>query len=443
MKSLNNLLKTSTNRRLFLKGAGLSLILPQMASLAGDKSIENPTRMAFLHVPNGKIMEKWSPKTLGKNFEITQTLKPLEGFKKNFQVISGLKHHHGFANGDGGGDHARAQGSFLTGVQVLKSTKAVKNGISVDQVAAQASGHKTYLPSLELSTQRGRLSGNCDSGYSCMYQFNLSWKNEKEPMVPESSPEFAFNRLFALWDGKKELNSQVLANQNGKSVLDYMMNSAKSLEKKLAKEDIEKLDQYFTSLREVERKSRAGKPKVMQSQFSRDFTVDPVSYKDKIETLMDLMVLAWEVDATRICSMIIADEGSNQSFPELGISGGHHSLSHHLNDPKTIAALEKIDLFYVSRFAYFLQKLNERKVNGKSLLEQSMVLYGSGISDGNRHRHDNLPIVLAGHANGKLSPGEHREYKNTPMSNLFVNMLDVFGTPVKSFSDSDGKLSII
>ncbi|MCM8532787.1 MAG: DUF1552 domain-containing protein [Lentisphaeraceae bacterium] len=438
MKNHHNLLSSSHNRRNFLKGAGVSLLLPQMASIAGDNAYKNPTRMAFLHVPNGMIMDKWTPKKVGKDFEITQTLKSVAKFKNDLQVISGLQHKNGFSNGDGAGDHARAQGSFLTGVQILKSAKAVKNGISVDQVAAQKAGHKTYLPSLELSTKRGRLSGSCDSGYSCMYQFNLSWRNAKEPMVPESSAQLAFNRMFVLKDAKN--GSDI---ETGKSILDYMRGSAKSLKSKLAKEDIHKLDQYFDSLRELERKASKGKHEISSKMLDRDFNAPPKNYADKIETLMDLMVLAWEVDATRICSMIIADEGSNMSFPELGVNSGHHSLSHHQNDPDKIKALEKIDNFYTTRFAYFLQKLSQKKVNGSSLLDQSMVLYGSGISDGNKHRHNNLPIVLAGHANGKLQPGQHRVYKDAPMSNLFVNMLDTFGTPVKSFSDSNGRLAKI
>jgi len=442
MKPFHNLLELSKNRRAFLKGAGVSLILPPLASIAGDKAIENPVRMAFLHVPNGKIMKKWTPTTLGKNYQIPQTLKPLEKLKNDFQVITGLKHHFAESNGDGGGDHARAQGTFLTGVQVLKSRKQARNGISVDQVASQKSGYKTYLPSLELSTRKGRLSGACDTGYNCMYQYNLAWKNEREPMVPQSSPEIVFNRLFTLWDGGKS-NQQKKMEVADKSVLDFMLQSAKSLQKNLGKDDTQKLDQYFTSLRDAEKKANRLKPKVNLSQCSRDFTLPPQNYQEKIEALMDLMVLAWEVDATRICTMIIAGEGSNQTFPELGIKSAHHSLSHHRGLKENIEALEKIDLFYVSRLAYFLKKLNDKKVNGTSLLEQSMVMYGSGISDGNRHSNDNLPILLAGHAGGKLSPGYHREYKKQPMTNLFLNMLEVFGTPVNAFADSTGKLSIV
>ena len=433
--------KAGPTRRSFLKGAGVALMLPQFASLAKSKSEpENPKRMVFLHVPNGKIMDKWTPNELGKDYQLTQTMKPLESLKDHFQVISGLQHKNGFANGDGAGDHARAQGSFLTGVQVLKSAKKARNGISVDQVAAKYFGSKTYLPSLELSSQRGRLSGSCDSGYSCLYQFNLSWANEVQPMVPEASPEQALNRLFTIWDNTSKAKHQQILAQNEKSILDFVNESAKDLQKNLSKEDTHKLDQYFSSLRQTEKRLQKDKPKINPKMLKRDFTKRPGNYQEKIETLMDIMVLAFEVDATRISTMIMADEGSNRSFPELGIKSGHHSLSHHRNDKNWIKDLEKIDLFYVQRLAYFLNELNNRKSNGKSLLDQSMIVYGSGISDGNRHRHDNLPIILAGHGGGTLNPGYHREFKKDPMCNLYTTMLQKFGCPVKEFSDSTGTL---
>ena len=438
MKHIHNLFKTSNNRRTFLKGAGLSLLLPQLDLWAAKSTEHNPVRMAFLHVPNGIRQERWKPDKTGKNFDLKPTLEPLKDLRNDFQLISGLKHEKGMANGDGAGDHARAQGSFLTGAQILKSTKRVRNGISIDQMAAKIAGHKTYLPSLELSSQRGKLSGLCDSGYSCVYQYNLSWRNAKEPMIPESSPQLAFNRMFVINDGKSNK-----AQSTDKSVLDYMKQSAKSLQRHLGKEDIEKLDQYFTSLREMERKAAKGKRKVRQDQLPRNFDSAPRNYADKIEALMDIMVLAWEADATRICSFIVAEEGSQMTFPEMGITGGHHSISHHGHKDENLNALYKIDHFYVSRLAYFLKKLKEKIVNGKSLLDQSMVLYGSGLGDGNTHSHDNLPILLAGHANGKLNPGIHRKYEDTPMCNLFLNMMDAFGTPVKSFADSSGRLNAL
>lgn len=433
--------KAGYSRRNFLKGASVALMLPHFSSLAkSKKEAEQPIRMAFLHVPNGKIMDKWTPKEFGKDYKITQTLKPLESLKNHFQVISGLQHKNGFANGDGAGDHARAQGSYLTGIQVLKSAKKARNGISVDQVAAKYKGKETYLPSLELSSMRGRLSGSCDSGYSCLYQFNLAWANEVQPMVPESSPEQAFNRLFTIWDGKaKSKHNQLLA-QNDKSVLDFVNESAKDLKRHLGKDDTHKLDQYFSSLRETEKRMQKEKPKVHPNMLTRDFFEKPGSYQAKIETLMDIMVLAFEIDATRISTMIVADEGSNRSFPEMGIKSGHHSLSHHRDQKDWVKNLEKIDHFYVSRLAYFLNELNKRKVDGKTLLEQSMIVYGSGHSDGNRHRHNNLPVILAGHGGGTLTPGYHREFRDEPMCNLYTTMLQKMGCPVKQFSDSTGTL---
>jgi hypothetical protein len=428
---------TSTSRRNFLRGAaGAALLLPQFDSLAKSPSSKLPVRMAFLHVPNGKIMDKWTPKEFGKDYKITQTIKPIENLKEHFQILSGLKHQYAFSNGDGGGDHARAQGTFLTGTQVLKNPAKARNSISVDQVAAKYIGKHTYLPSIELSSERGRLSGTCDSGYSCLYQYNLSWATEVMPMVPEDSPEKAFKRLFTLWDGKKKLTKGI--NSTDKSILDLVRESSWDLKRQLGKEDTEKLDQYYASLRETEKRMNKIKPKVHPKMLKRDFIKEPENYQDKIETLMDIMVLAFEVDATRIATMILAGEGNNRSFPELGIKGGHHSLSHHQNNKDWIKDLEKIDLFYMQRLAYFLNALQQKKVNGKSLLEQSMIVYGSATSDGNKHRHNNLPIILAGHGGGLLNPGHHREFKEIPMCNLFTSMLQKAGCPVKSFGDSTG-----
>ena len=431
------LFQAGTSRRNFLKGAGAALLLPQFDSLAKSKKIsKEPVRLVFLQVPNGIIMNKWTPEKFGKYDKTPQTLKPLEELKKHFQILSGLKHQNAKANGDGGGDHARAQGTFLTGVQVLKHPETARNGISVDQVAAKYMT-KTYLPSIELASERGRLSGSCDSGYNCSYQYNLSWKNESLPMVPESSPERAFNRLFVI-KNKNNKNGISLKDQ---SILDLLKESSKDLKRHLGKEDTEKLNQYYASLRETEKKMQKLKIGVEPRMFKRDFTKKPQSFQETIEALMDVMVLAFEVDATRVATMILGSEGTNRQFAELGIKGGHHAISHHGGKENLIKDLEKIDLFYVQRLAYFLNALQQKKINGKSLLEQSMIVYGSGISDGNKHKHDNLPILLAGHGGGLLSPGVHRDFPDTPLCNLYNTILQKINCPVNSFGDSTGVIS--
>ena len=440
---MNNLLNTS-NRRQFLKGiAGASLLLPQFTSLAKSKQDKQPVRMIFLQVPNGKIMNKWTPQSYGKSYNLSQTLEPLKEFKQDFQLISGLRQHHGFSNGDGAGDHARAQGNFLTGKRILKSASRVKNGISVDQLAAKIKGTSTYLPSLELSSQRGRMSGSCDDGYSCLYQYNLSWASETQALIPESSPQQAFNRLFTLWDGKKLSKQQNELAKTDKSILDYVNDSAKGLKHRLGKEDLEKLEQYFDSLRAAEKRIHKQKPRVTKEMIKRDFSKNCATHQEKIETLMDVLVLALEADATRVSSFILAQESSNINFPELGIKSGHHSLSHHRNNKDSIKKLEKIDQFYIKRLLYFLTELKKRQLNGRSLLDQSMVFYGSGLSDGDKHRHDNLPILLAGHGGGSLQAGYHREYRDKPLCNLYLSMLQKFDCNVNKFGDSTGPLAKI
>ena len=435
--------KAGPTRRNFLKGAGIALMLPQFASLADKKEeLEDPVRVAFFTVPNGKILDKWRPKETGKNYTMSETLKPIEHLRDHFQVLTGLDHQYAYANGDGAGDHARAQGTFLTGVQVLKDKGRARAGISVDQVLAKYYGTKTYIPSLELSSRKGRLSGTCDSGYSCLYQYNFSWANEVMPMVPESSPSRAFNRLFTIKGKKKNSEAEFLL-QTEKSILDLVGSTTKDLKRRLGKEDHEKLDQYYSSLRDTEKKINRDKPLIHPSQLSRDFSKEPETYAERIEMLMDVMALAFEVDSTRIATMIIADEGNNRSFPEIGVKGGHHQLSHHKEDPKSMADCAKIDLFYVQRIAHFLNALDKRKVNGKSLLEQSMIIYGSGHADGNRHSHTSLPIILAGHGGGKLKPGFHRDYGREPMCNLFVRMLQELDCPVNKFGDSTGSIKEI
>lgn len=435
----NLLTQKGPSRRNFLKGAGLALMLPQFASLAKDrKDIEAPKRMAFLHVPNGIIMDKWTPKKAGAGFDLPETLQPLKELQGDFSMISGLMHDKAKANGDGAGDHVRASGTFLTGVQVLKSAKTLRNGISVDQIAASQIGHHTYLPSLELSSQEARLTGSCDNGYSCAYRFNISWAGPKQPMVPETSPELAFNRIFTVWDGKKMSKEQALVNQRKKSVLDFLRESSFDLKRNLGKEDVEKLDQYYASLRQFEKRMQKEKPKLLASQLKRKFESKPGNFKDHLDTLSDLMVLAFEADATRICTFIVGDEGSNRSFPELGVKGGHHSLSHHLNDKNKIKDLEKIDKFYTERLAYLLKGLKNTKVDGVSLLDQSMVLYGCAISDGNRHNHEDLPILLAGKGGGSIKPGIHHKMQKAPLCNMYLGMLEKFGTPSKSLGDSTG-----
>jgi hypothetical protein len=440
-------------RRTFLKGLGTMLALPALEamvpsigtaaeSVAGTAAGAMPRRMAYVYIPNGVILENWVPQAAGSSYLLSPTLLPLKSVKDDFTVITGLKHDKAKANGDGAGDHARANATFLTGVQARKTSGAdIHVGVSVDQVAAMKVGRETRFPSLELSCDKARQAGNCDSGYSCAYQYNLSWKTETMPMAPENDPRRVFERLFG--GGNKEENAASAAQrkQYSKSILDFVMDDARRLQGQLGTNDKRKVDEYLAGVRELE----------LQLEASEKFNAAELDYKkptgipkDKsahFRLMYDLMVLAFRTDSTRISTFLMGHDGSNSSFPEIGIPDGHHSLSHHQNDKVMVEKLKKIDHFHLQNFAYFLEKMKATKeADGTSLLDNSMIVLGSGISDGNRHRHDQLPIILAGKGGGTIKQGRHLKLNDqVPMTNLYLSLLDRMGVNVPRLGDSTGR----
>ena len=455
------MISADLSRRSFLRGLGVSLALPGFESLAKVEPKSIPLRMGFAYVPNGVIMENWRPKRLGNEFAFPSALKPLEKTKRDFQILSGLDHTKANANGDGGGDHARASATFLTGCQARKTAgKDIRIGVSVDQGAAESIGKKTKLPSLELSCDAARGSGKCDSGYSCAYQYNLSWKNESVPVPAESNPRLAFERLF----GQSQLGVDRKAVQRrvaqDKSVLDFVLEDAKRMSGRLGYDDKEKLEEYLDSVREVE--SRISGSLRKQDDFSNLERPEgiPDRYRDHIRTMFDLMALAYRSDLTRISTFLLAHDGSNRSFREIGVPEGHHSLSHHREDPVKMRKLSNIDRFYCEQFAYFVTKLaGFKESDGSRLLDHCMVVYGSGISDGNRHRHVDLPVLLAGgKAHGlktgrhhdfsgkmaSLTPGDKEEINRSkegygiPMTSLHLGLLAKMGGRADRLGDSTG-----
>ncbi len=448
------------NRRHFLRGLGAGIALPSMETFLPERAMAEaaknglavtetgmPLRTAFLYKPNGVNVEKWTPTGTGKDYQINETLKPLAGFKNDFHLLSKLEHKNGTSGGDGGGDHARANASFLTGVRPYKTAGAdIKLGLSVDQAIAQKIGHMTRLSSLELSCDGVRKSGVCDSGYSCAYQFNLSWRSAVTPMTPESNPRLVFERLFGA--GSKEERKQGFdqRNEQQQSILDFVMEDAKKLNSQLGRNDQHKLDEYMTGIREIEK--RVEKAKLFGLPEDPGVPTPagvPGSYREHIRLMLDMLVLAFETDSTRVASFLLAHDGSNRSFREIGVPDGHHTLSHHRQKKESLDKLAKIDLFYSEQVAYFLEKLSSKKdADGKSLLHNSMVLWGGGLSDPDRHRHNDLPIVLAGHGGGKLKTGIHSDLgKDTPMCNLFLSMMDQVGIREERFGDSDGRIGVI
>lgn len=422
------------------------MALPFMESLApvaraagaAGKTAQHPLRMAFIYSPNGKNMEHWKPKGSGENYELSRTLKPLEKVKKEITVISGLMHEKAWANGDGGGDHARANATFLTGCQARKTSGAdIRVGVSVDQLAAASAGQLTKLPSLELSCDEARRAGSCDSGYSCSYQFNLAWKTENTPLSPERDPRLAFERLFSDHSGGEDKAKRDALN---KSVLDFVMEDARTVQKHLGYTDKQKLDEYLTSVRDVERRIISAGQQARKLPDYKAPTGIPQSYEEHIRVMYDLMWLAFQTDTTRITTFLLAHDGSNRSFPEIGVPDAHHGISHHQRNAEKLEKIAKIDEFYSRQFAYFVEKMKATKEGNGSLLDNCMIVFGGGISDPDRHAHDDLPVILAGGGGGTIRPGRHLVVDRVPMCNLYLSMLDRMGVKEERMGDSTGRL---
>ncbi|MEO5915040.1 MAG: DUF1552 domain-containing protein [Luteolibacter sp.] len=445
-----------TSRRGFLRGLGAAVTLPALDAFSpllaageGAKALATtasgaPLRMAYLYIPNGVNMDLWRAKGTTASYKMGETFKAMEPHRADFQVFTGFEQKNATAGGDGPGDHARGVATFLTSARARKTAGSdIQLGISADQVAAQAVQNLTRLSSLELSADGVRKAGQCDSGYSCAYQFNLSWRSENQPMTPESSPRAVFERLFGAGSAKERADSLNRRYASKKSVIDFVQEDAKALQRYLGRNDRHKMDEYLTGVREIERqieKTEAmglpADPGVPEPKET------PASYQEQLRLMMDMMVLAFKTDSTRISTFLMAHDGSNRSFQEIGVSDGHHNISHHQRNPDNLEKIAKIDKFYIEQLAYFLDKLKTTKdSDGQTLLHNSMIVYGGCISDGDRHNHNDLPIVVAGNAGGAFTPGRHVELgEDVPLSNLYLRMLNEFGVADKRFGDSTGAL---
>ncbi len=413
------------------------------ATQAGVTASGAPLRMAFFAIPNGVNVSKWRCEGVGADFALSETLSPLEPLKSKLQVFTGFEVDGAASHGDGPGDHARTNAAFLTGVHPLKTAGAnIRNGISVDQVAAQQLGHLTRLASLELGTESSRRSGFCDNGYSCAYQYNLSWASSVLPMPPEPDPRQVFERLFGAGSGSDRERNFLQRQHERRSLIDFVMEDARSLTKELGANDRRKLDEYLAGVRSVEGQiEKAERFKLPEPGMKRPNGM-PATHGEHVRLMLDLSALAFQTDSTRIITFPFAHEGSNRTFAEIGIAEGHHSLSHHQRKEKNLEQIAQIDKFYVEQLAYFLKKLDEIKdADGKTALDNSMIVYGSGISDGDRHNHDDLPVLVAGGGGGTLKTGRHVKFdEDVPMTNLFLAMLDRMGVKAEKLGDSTGKL---
>ncbi len=435
-------------RRTFLQGLGVSLSLPLLeamqprVALSADEAAANsPVRLAFVFVPNGVIVPAWKPTGSGTDYQFSETLSPLEPHRQEINIISGLAQDNGRPKGDGPGDHARSASTFLTGAHPVKTAGAdIRVGISVDQVAAEKLGRITPLPSLELGIEAGRNAGNCDSGYSCAYSNSISWKTPTTPMSKEIYPRLAFERLFGT---KENPQAQARRLRNRKSILDVVANDAAKLQNKLGRTDRQKIDEYFTSVREIE--DRIGRAERIAEQPRPEIEIPrgiPNDLQDHMRLMFDILVLAFQTDTTRVATFMMANEGSNRSYSIIDVKEGHHELSHHQSEEDKMNKLKKIDKFLVTQFGYFVEKLKAVTEGERTLLDNSLVLYGSGLGDGNAHNHDDLPLVLAGRGGMTVPTGRHIAFeKETPMNNLFLSLLDRAGSPAESIGDSTARLT--
>lgn len=461
--------RNQIHRRTALKGIGITMALPMLEAMAGanqalgavTQSVGGsvgtgalraasaaPTRMAFVFAPNGVNMPHWQPGVakgaLGivKDYTLSPTLEPLGAVRDKVNLYTGLTLDKARANGDGPGDHARSAASFLTGQQARKTAgNDIRIGTSVDQYAAQQLGHRTRLPSLELGCEHGQRAGSCDSGYACAYSANIAWADEDTPVPKIIDPAIAFERLFGT-DADPAVRAAKLRRRA--SILDLVRADSKRLARQLGVEDTRKLDEYETSVRELERRVRRAQTEADQA-YRPDADAPkgiPPSYTEHIDLMYDMMILAFRSDSTRISTFALATEGTNRAHPEIGVKEGHHHLSHHKGEENMVDHIRKIDRFYVERFAAFVQRMADTPDGEGSLLDNTMVLYGCGIGDGNRHNHDDLPIITAGNAGGHVPTGRLIASPNeTPLCNLYVSMLERMGCDIAGFGDSTGNLA--
>ncbi len=434
------------DRRTLLRGAGLAIGLPLLESMspigraAFGAAPTSPKRMAFVFFPNGAIMPDWRPTGTEHDWQLSKTLAPLESVKSKINVIGNLAHANGRAGKDGAGDHARCASSFLTASRPLKTSSNIKLGVSVDQVAATQLARQTRLPSIELGLEGSRNGGSCDSGYSCAYSSNISWRNESQPMPKETTPRMAFERMFGVGDSAERRNRN-LARQ---SILDVVQQDADRIMSRVGATDKRKLDEYFTSVREIELRIDRSEQEDRKALPDIEVPFGRVeSFREHARLMFDLIAIGFQTDTTRVATLMLDNAGGNRRYTEVGVKEAHHQMSHHRNREETVSQIRKVDHYLVEQFAYFVSKLDSMSdPSGGSLLDNSMVLYGSGISDGNRHDHGDLPIVLAGSAGGSFKTGRYiRPESERPMGNLFLTMLDAMGTPVDSIGDSSGRLA--
>ncbi len=443
-------------RRVFLRGLGTTVALPLLDAMMpafsrAAAASKAPCRMAFVYVPNGIVMDAWIPDTRGEISPLPDALpkilEPLASHRQQLMVLSGLTQNGGRALGDGPGDHGRAGANYLTAVHPRKTFgKDLQAGVSADQIAAQRIGAETRFRSLELGCEQGIQGGNCDNGYSCAYSNSISWRTPSAPNPPEVRPRAVFERLFGAGDSERDPVGRARRQRYERSIIDLVLEDANRLKTTLGATDRRKLDEYLFAIRDIETRIQSAERRPLPATPASESLPPgiPADFVEHSRLMFDLLTLAFQTDMTRVATLMLALEQSNRPYREIGIQEAHHGLTHHRGDPDKIAKVARINRFHVEQFAYLLGRLKSTPDGDGSLLDHVMVTYGSGLADGNRHDHHNLPTLLVGRGGGIQPGGRHVRYADeTPMANLFVALLDRMGVPVESLGDSDGKLGYL
>jgi len=440
--------KMALPRRTFLRGMGASLALPLLDAMvpalsAIAKTAAKPVqRLGCIYVPQGENMFQWTPKGEGTTFDLSPILSPLEPFKSQMIVPSGLAHRMAESMGDGNGEHSRASGVWLNGVHPKRTEGAdVRAGTTIDQVVAHQFGKETPLPSLEIALENSYVVGNCDNGYSCVYTNTISWRTPTTPLPMEHNPRVVFELLF----GEGGTAEQRLARMGeDRSILDAVGEDIARLERSLGVNDRTRVDQYLDAVREIERRIQRAEAQAGESTLPP--TLDrpvgiPETFDEHAKLMYDLQALAFQADITRVFTFLIGREQTNQAYPEIGVPDPHHSMSHHGHNAEKLDKYAKIGTYHIQLLSYFLEKLRNTPDGDGNVLDHSMVLYGSGISDGDQHSHVDLPLVLVGGA--ATNKARHLRFPSyTPMSNLFLGMLDKLDIPTQSMGDSNGRIDL-
>jgi hypothetical protein len=434
--------KKAISRRTMLRGIGTAVALPLLDAMvpALTAAAKPVRRFGVVYHPNGVIYENWVPRGVGANFQFSPILAPLEPFRDQLVVVTGLSSHPAEALGDGGGDHSRATGTYLTGVHVRKSDSVVENGISMDQIAAKAFERDTQLSSLQLTVDDNSLVGSCDVGYSCAYSSTLSWLTPTLPLMAENNPRVVFERLFGSSDST-DARVRAARLRQDRSILDSVTDRVRQLQRKLGPTDNTKLSDYLESLRDVERRIHKAEEQSGKAgpEVDRPAGV-PDGFEPHVQLLYDLQLLAYQSDLTRVITFMYGREQTGRPYPQIGIPEPHHPLTHHQNDPLKIVKCTTIQTYHVRLFAAYLEKLRATPDGDGSLLDHMILLYGSGISNSDRHTHGPLPTLLLGGGAGTIKGGRHLVYPDdTPLTNLQLTLLNTLGVPAEKLGDSTGQ----